>query len=305
MRQGGLGARPRTEAVGRHAAPLDQLDGEAMTAALIESQGAALAALRAARAQIDRAIATATSVMRRPGSRLIYCGAGTSGRIALLDAVELKPTFNWPDERLEVLLAGGAQSFYEAQEGAEDDGISARAALAALNVGSNDVVVGLAASGTTPYVLQAMETARERAATTIGLANNPGAPLLSLVDCPVLLDTGPEILAGSTRLTAGTSQKIALNTFSTGLMVRLGRVYKGYMVDMRATNAKLRLRAVTIVSDIAGCDDDAAQVALDATGYDIKRAVLVAAGATPDLAARLLDETDDDLGASLTQLAGT
>lgn len=304
MRQGGLGARPRTETVGRHAAPLDQLDGEAMTTALIESQGTALAALRAAQTQIDRAIAMAASVMRRSGSRLIYCGAGTSGRIALLDAVELKPTFNWPDERLEVLLAGGAQSFYEAQEGAEDDGGSARAALNALDVSANDVVVGLAASGTTPYVLQAMETARERAATTIGLANNPGAPLLSMVDCPVLLDTGPEILAGSTRLTAGTSQKIALNTFSTGLMVRLGRVYKGYMVDMRATNAKLRVRAVTIVSDIAGCDDDAAQAALDATGYDIKRAVLVAAGATPDMAARLLGEVDGNLGAALTRLAG-
>lgn len=304
MRQGGLGARPRTETVGRHAAPLDQLDGEAMTTALIESQGTALAALRAAQTQIDRAIAMAASVMRRSGSRLIYCGAGTSGRIALLDAVELKPTFNWPDERLEVLLAGGAQSFYEAQEGAEDDGASARAALIALDVSANDVVVGLAASGTTPYVLQAMETARERAATTIGLANNPGAPLLSMVDCPVLLDTGPEILAGSTRLTAGTSQKIALNTFSTGLMVRLGRVYKGYMVDMRATNAKLRVRAVTIVSDIAGCDDDAAQAALDATGYDIKRAVLVAAGATLDMAARLLGEVDGNLGAALTRLAG-
>lgn len=125
-----------------------------------------------------------------------------------------------------------------------------------------------------------------------------------MVDCPVLLDTGPEILAGSTRLTAGTSQKIALNTFSTGLMVRLGRVYKGYMVDMRATNAKLRVRAVTIVSDIAGCDDDAAQAALDATGYDIKRAVLVAAGATPDMAARLLGEVDGNLGAALTRLAG-
>ncbi|MCA1243279.1 N-acetylmuramic acid 6-phosphate etherase [Stappia stellulata] len=294
--------RPQTEALGAAFRNLEDLALGDLAAALVDSQAGALVAMRKALPDLERAIAAALAVLRAPDSRLIYCGAGTSGRVALLDAVELHPTFNWPNERVHVLLAGGVQSLGEAQEGAEDDAAAAARELAALDVSARDVVIGLAASGTTPFVLQAMATARAAGATTIGIANNPGAPLLEAADCPVLLDTGPEALAGSTRLTAGTSQKICLNTFSTAVMMRLGRVYGGHMVDMRATNAKLRKRARAIVADIAGCDEAAARAALQACDQNVKQAILVLKGATPEAAARLLETASGDLRAAVKAL---
>ncbi|SDU45864.1 N-acetylmuramic acid 6-phosphate etherase [Stappia sp. ES.058] len=301
----GSGApRPQTEALGAAFRNLEDLALGDLAAALIDSQAGALAALHKALPDLERAISVALEVLRAPDSRLIYCGAGTSGRVALLDAVELHPTFNWPSERVHVLLAGGVQSLGEAQEGAEDDAASAARALAALDVGPRDVVIGLAASGTTPFVLQAMATARAAGATTIGIANNPGAPLLDAVDGPILLETGPEALAGSTRLTAGTSQKICLNTFSTAVMMRLGRVYGGHMVDMRATNAKLRKRAQAIVADIAGCDAETARQALESCDQNVKQAILVLKGAAPADAARLLDDVSGDLGAAVKAFEG-
>ncbi|WP_037546003.1 N-acetylmuramic acid 6-phosphate etherase [Stappia stellulata] len=291
--------RPQTEALGAAFRNTEELALGDLAGALIDSQAGALAATRKALPDIEHAIRAALEVLRAPDSRLIYCGAGTSGRVALLDAVELHPTFNWPSERVHVLLAGGVQSLGEAQEGAEDDADAAARDLAALQVSARDVVIGLAASGTTPFVLQAMATARAAGATTVGIANNPGAPLLEVVDCPILLETGPEALAGSTRLTAGTSQKICLNTFSTALMMRLGRVYGGHMVDMRATNAKLRKRARAIVADIAGCDEATARRALEACDQNVKQAILVLKGATPEDAARLLKDASGDLGAAV------
>ncbi|WP_349360695.1 N-acetylmuramic acid 6-phosphate etherase [Stappia sp.] len=300
--QGSGAPRPQTESLGADHRDLDDLPLGDLAATLVDSQAAALTAMRHALPDVERAISTALAVLRAPGGRLIYCGAGTSGRVALLDAVELHPTFNWPKDRMHVLLAGGVQSLGEAQEGAEDDAEAAARDLAALKVGRDDVVIGLAASGTTPFVLQAMASARAAGATTIGIANNPGAPLLGAVDCPILLETGPEVLAGSTRLTAGTSQKICLNTFSTAVMMRLGRVYRGHMVDMRATNAKLRKRARAIVADIAGCDEDTAHRALETCNEDVKQAILVLKGATPDAAAALLEKSSGDLRRAVSAL---
>ncbi|UUP19884.1 N-acetylmuramic acid 6-phosphate etherase [Nitratireductor thuwali] len=286
---------------GKH---LDDLDTSALVSTLVESQAHAIGALEKAMPAIDRAIEAALPVLSEESGRLIYCGAGTSGRVALLDAVELGPTFDWPPERMLVLLAGGTENFAAAQEAAEDDTDAARTAVSDAEVGATDVVVGIAASGTTPFVLECMSQARKRGATTIGCANNDGTPLLRSVDWPVLLDTGPEALPGSTRLTAGTSQKILMNVLSTALMVRLGRVYQGRMVSMRVSNSKLAGRAVTMVMDIAGCDEEAARQALEACAYDVKQAILVAEGVTPGEAAALLSRTRQRLDEAIALLKG-
>ncbi|CAH1655468.1 N-acetylmuramic acid 6-phosphate etherase [Chelatococcus asaccharovorans] len=283
---------------------LDELPEAELFDTLLASQAKAVTALEKASTQVQAAISGAFTVLLRPNSRLIYCGAGTSGRVALLDAVELNPTFNWPGERIKVLLAGGEESFFEAQEGAEDDAEAARKALSALEPGVDDVIVGLAASGTTPFVLAVIDMAKAAGATTIGFSNNAHMPLVTAVDFPVLLDTGAEALAGSTRLAAGTSQKIALNIFSTALMVRLGKVYRGRMVDMRVTNRKLQNRAIAMVADIVGCGEDLARQALEKTGFDVKHAVLVARGATPSEAMRALKASDGILSSAVRRMFG-
>src|SRR5262249_47883591 len=159
------------------------------------------------------------------GGRLIYAGAGTSARIGVQDGAELFPTFNWPHEQVAFAIAGGEGALLRAVENAEDSAEGGAARMAELGVGPDDVVIGIAASGNTPYTVAAVKAAKARGALTVGIANNAGTQLLSASDHPILLDTGPEIIAGSTRLKAGTSQKAALNLFSTLLMVRLGRVY--------------------------------------------------------------------------------
>ena len=296
---------PRTEAVDHNAAYLDSLQPPDQFTALLTSQANALAAIAAIRNDLLAAIDAAHPILAGPRSRLVYCGAGTSGRLALLDAVELQPTFTWPPNRIRVLIAGGDASLVTAQEGAEDDVNAARAAMQAINPGRGDVVVGLAASGTTPYVLAALDLARQAGALTIGMANNPATPLLTGVAHPILLDTGPEALPGSTRMAAGTSQKIALNIFSTMLMVRLGKVYQGRMVDMRVTNRKLRLRAITMITDLVGCPEPQAREALETTGYRVKNAILVASGATPQAAEHALEQAAGMLPAAMQALHPT
>lgn len=282
--------RPNTEAQDLDSPFLDSLDDGPLFDTLVDSQAKAVGAVKAAQMQIMDAVSAAAARLEKPHARLVYCGAGTSGRVALLDGVELNPTFNWPDQRLHILVAGGSASIVEAQEGAEDDEAAAASAVGDLDLDEDDVVVGLAASGTTPFVIAALRTASRSGALTIGIANNARTPVLEGVDVPVFLDTGSEALAGSTRLAAGTSQKIALNIFSTALMVRLGKVYRGRMIDMRVTNRKLRGRALGIVRDIVGCDEQIARSALEASDYDVKRAILVARGADPDEAVALLDK---------------
>jgi len=211
------------------------------------------------------------------GGRLVYVGAGTSGRLGLLDSVELPPTFSWPPERAVALLAGGPGALYRAVEGAEDDPDRGAADLAAIDIAATDVVILLAASGSTPYAMGALAAARAAGALTIGIANNPGAPLARDAEFGVVLDTGSELISGSTRLKAGTAQKIALNTFSSALMVRMNKVYGNLMVDLKATNAKLVRRAVQLTMLATGTDEATAKSALEESGYQIKVAIVAIA----------------------------
>ncbi len=264
-----------TESADPRFADLDAWPTLSAVEAMWEGQMAAVAAMRAALPQITLAADAAAERLGDAG-RLIYAGAGTSGRIAAQDGAELGPTFGWPQERLVFAMAGGEAALLNSVEGAEDDAADGAAQMA--SVGPHDVVIGVAASGATPFTLAAIAEARRRGALTIGLANNSGAPLLEAAEFPVLLDTGSEVLAGSTRMKAGTAQKAALNLISTAIMIRLGRVYKGLMVDMQLSNAKLRKRAATMVAGLAGCGEAEAAAALDAGGGRIKLAVLVAMG---------------------------
>jgi N-acetylmuramic acid 6-phosphate etherase len=244
---------------------------------MLENQLAALVAVRLALPQIASAVAAAAARLDATG-RLVYAGAGASGRLAVQDGVELYPTFGWPNERLRYLIAGGEAALVRSVEGAEDELEVGRREAVALAPTAADVFVCVAASGTTQYTRAVQAAARAAGAVTVALANNPAAPLLAEAEFPVLLHTGPEFLAGSTRMTAGTSQKIALNLFSTRLMTELGRVYRGLMVNVVPTNAKLVERSKRIVATLAGATPEAAAAAWDAAGRDVPLAVLMLDG---------------------------
>jgi N-acetylmuramic acid 6-phosphate etherase len=210
----------KTETPSSQHRELDQYPIEKLVAAFADDQLNAVQAVRAAIPAIAKAVEAAVPRIEA-GGRLLYVGAGTSGRLGVLDSVELYPTFSWPHERAVAVLAGGTEAMFKAVEGAEDDREQGARDLLALNPGLDDVVLALAASGTTPYVLGAVEAARKAGALTIGIANNPGSPVTQEAEIGITLDTGHEIISGSTRLKAGTSQKIVLNTISSAIMVRL------------------------------------------------------------------------------------
>jgi N-acetylmuramic acid 6-phosphate etherase len=241
-------------------------------------------AVRTALPQIESAI-EATIARMKGGGRLIYFGAGTSGRLGVLDAAECAPTFNAGDRVLAV-IAGGVRAVTVAVEGAEDDEAQAKKDVADLGVSAADVVMGIAASGMTPYVLSAVTEARRRSALTLGLACNTHVPLSSLVDIAIEVETGPEFLAGSTQMKAATAQKMVLNMVSTLTMVGLGRTYGNLMVDMVVTNKKLADRAVRIVAAATGASPDAASAALDQADRDIKVAIVMLTGACDATTAR-------------------
>ena len=253
---------------------LDRYDTAALVDALIADQAQAAIAVRAAGAQIAQAVDAAVPRLRA-GGRIVYVGAGTSGRLGVLDSVELHPTFSWPRDRAPALLAGGERAMFVAVEGAEDNRAQGAADLRALQPTAQDVVLLLAASGATPYALGAADAARAAGALTVGFVNNPGAPLAAACDIGVLLDTGPELISGSTRLKAGTAQKIALNSFSSSVMVRLNKVYGNLMVDLLATNAKLVQRALRLTVRATGADEAIAQAALAACGSRVKVAIVM------------------------------
>ena len=254
--------------------------------AVVEGQERATAALRASLPALEKAAAGIAERLAL-GGRLIYAGAGTSGRLALQDAAELPPTFGF--ERTVVLLAGGAQAGSRAREGAEDDVSAARLEVDAADVGASDAAIALAASGSTPYTLAALRRAGERGAFTVGIANVPGAPLLEAADVGVLLDTGPEVLAGSTRLAAGTAQKGAVNALSTAVLVRLGGAYENLMVGMQPVNEKLRRRAAGIVREATGAGEADADEALAACEGRVRDAIVtIRLGVSPAEARRRL-----------------
>ena len=265
----------RTEAKSPRYQGLDAWPPREILEALLERQFLALAAVKEVLPAIEKA-AIAASRRLAGGGRLAYAGAGTSGRLAVLDAVELPPTFGWPEARLLLFLAGGEAAMTRAVEAAEDD--RAAGEEAARKLGEEDVLVAVSASGRTPYTVALARAARKRGALTLGIANNAESPLLKAVDHPLFLDTGPEVIAGSTRLAAGTAQKATLNLFSTLVMTRLGRVYDNLMVGMRPTNEKLEQRAIKIVAEAAGVPLKTAQKALKAADNDIPLAVLIARG---------------------------
>lgn len=240
--------------------------------AIIAGQERATAALRDALPALEDAAHGITERLAR-GGRLVYAGAGTSGRLAVQDAAELAPTFGF--DRTLVLLAGGAEAGTRAREGAEDDADEARREVDAAEVGPDDALIGVAASGGTPYTLAAVGRAKERGAFTVGIANAPGAPLLTAARVGVLLDTGPEVLTGSTRMAAGTAQKGALNALSTAVLVRLGGAYGNRMVGMRPVNEKLRRRAIAIVRDATDVGEAEAGAALASCGDRIRDAIVV------------------------------
>lgn len=280
----------RTEQVHPQYTNLDTLPTTELVQAFADDQLNAIQAVRQAAPAIAAAVDAAFPRLER-GGRIVYAGAGTSGRLGVLDATELTPTFSWPAERAVPLIAGGERAIRQAVEGAEDSFDLGVTDVRGANVGPDDILIGVAASGTTPYVLGTLQAAREAGALTIALANNPGAPLLAAAQCTILLDTGPEIISGSTRLKAGTAQKITLNTLSSALMVRLGKVYGNLMVDVKATNTKLEGRAVRLVQHATGTNEDTARQALNEADGSVKTAiVMLELSLRADEADRLLEK---------------
>ncbi|HEY2547560.1 MAG TPA: N-acetylmuramic acid 6-phosphate etherase [Candidatus Acidoferrum sp.] len=248
---------------------------------------------------VARAVDAIVAAMRR-GGRLFYVGAGSSGRMAVLDAAECPPTFGIAPETMRALIAGGRPAVTGAVEGAEDDANSGVVALRLARAGKGDVVVGIAASGTTPYVLGAMEYARGRGATTIAITSNEHMPLAQIADVAINVDIGAEVLTGSTRLKAGTAQKMVLNMLSTAAMVRLGHVYENLMIDAVLTNEKLQDRAVRILVEASGAEVSAAERALRAAGHSMRVAlVMLKLGVTAKAARKKLEEAGGDLRLAL------
>jgi N-acetylmuramic acid 6-phosphate etherase len=264
----------RTESPSEDHPDLDLYPTQDLLLTLVDDQERAARAVRAATPMLALALEAAVPRIAA-GGRLVYVGAGTSGRLGLLDSVELYPTFSWPPERAKALLAGGPPALYRAVEGAEDDAVMGATDLNSLQPSPNDVVLLIAASGGTPYVLGALQAAQASGALTIGFANNPDAPVALRADVGITLDSGSELVSGSTRLKAGTAQKIALNTFSSSLMVKLHKVYGNLMVDVKATNAKLRRRSVALTQTATGASEAEAQAAVEAADGHVKCAVLM------------------------------
>jgi N-acetylmuramic acid 6-phosphate etherase len=244
---------------------------------------------------IARAVDEIAKALRN-GGRLIYAGAGTSGRLAVLDAAECPPTFGVPPRLVRAVIAGGRRALTQAVEGAEDSTTRGKRDLAALRLGKRDVVVGLSASGGTPYVLAALRYARSCGACTIGVTSNRRSPLARLARIVIAPDAGPEAIAGSTRLKAGTAQKLVLNMLSTAAMVRFGCVYDNWMINVALTNRKLRRRGLRILEEATGASASAAAHALRQAGHNLRVAlVMLETGASAGVARRSLDATRGDL----------
>lgn len=293
----------QTELSHPRAQGIDTLPAEEALMILAEGQAEAALAAQKAVPEIARGAKLAADAIQ-VGGRLIYAAAGSSGLMALADALELPGTFGIPHEQVVVLFAGGAAALTHLEGGPEDDAEAARKEVEELGVGAGDCLIGVTASGSTPYPLAAVQAARAAGAATIGIANNEGATLFEHVDVAICLPTPAEVIAGSTRMGAGTAQKIALNMLSTQMAMLLGHVHDGMMVNVVADNIKLRDRAKRMVAAISGTGEATAERALEATDGAIKPAVLIAAGAPgSDEAQRLLEESEGHLRPALERLA--
>ncbi|MEA2979688.1 MAG: N-acetylmuramic acid 6-phosphate etherase [Alphaproteobacteria bacterium] len=293
-----------TEDISPRYVDLDSWSSIEMIEAMYEEQLAAAGAVRGALKAIVAAVDDAAPALKR-GGRLVYAGAGTSGRIGVLDGTELPPTYDWPADRLVFAMAGGLGALLQSVEGAEDNEAEGVRAVTEAGIGADDVVIGIAASGTTPYTIGVLRAASAAGAVTIAVANNPGAPLFEVARHRIMVETGTEVIAGSTRMKAGTAQKIVLNLISTALMVKLGRVYRGLMVHMRARNTKLRRRAEGMVTQIVGCSETDAARLVERSDGDVKTAVLLGFGLSEAGAAEILKRHDGNLRLAINSLQKT
>jgi len=283
---------------------IDLWHAEDIAEALVEGQLAAVAAVQAVHREIALAAAAMQARLEDRG-RLIYVGAGTSGRLAVQDGAELAPTFGWPEDRLVLLLAGGKEALLQSVEGAEDDAEQGIRLIGKHDVGVPDILIAIAASGTTRFTLACLREAKRRGALTLGIANNKASPILEEADYPIFLDTGSEPIAGSTRLKAGTAQKVALNTLSTLLMILLGKVYRGLMVDVRAVNEKLVKRSEDMLIQLTGRTREDARDALSRANGSVKVAVMLLHGCDLESAKQLLSTANDRLGTALQHVGAT
>jgi N-acetylmuramic acid 6-phosphate etherase len=263
-----------TEQIDPRYGHIDTASVEELALLMNQADATVPAAVRGAMSQIVPAIEAVAGRLAR-GGRLLYVGAGTAGRIGVLDASECGPTFSTPPGLVQGIIAGGPNAIVAAREGAEDDVEAGLGFAREHGITADDAVVGIAASGRTPYVLAAVRAARRQGAVTVAVSCNQGTPLSDEAEFPIEVPVGPEVLAGSTRLKAGTAQKLVLNMISTIAMVRLGKTYGNLMVDLRATNGKLRERAVRIVQAATGADRERAEAALQQAGLEVKLAILV------------------------------
>lgn len=283
-----------TESQHEHAAGLHRRAPEDALTALIGAQLGSLAALPRAVPQIAAAAGALATVLAS-GRRMGFAGAGSSGLMALAERLEFSGTFGIPFDVTPMCFAGGAAALLQMHGQCEDDPALAEADLAACGLKAGDALIAVSASGSTPYTLAIARAAKLRGITVVALANVAGSPLLSDSDYPIHLDTGAELLSGSTRMAAATAQKIALNAIAVLIGIRLGHVHDGHMVNLRAENAKLARRAVRIVSQIGGVADGDAQAALERTDGDVKQAILVTGGHSVATARQLLQENDGHL----------
>jgi N-acetylmuramic acid 6-phosphate etherase len=263
-----------TEQANPRTANIDARSTSEILATINDEDSRVAPAVRAELDQISKAVDAIVASLEA-GGRLYYFGAGTSGRLGVLDASEMPPTYGVPPDVVQGYIAGGDRALRTSVEGAEDDTAAGKLIAAEAGVRHGDVVVGLAASGTTPWVLAALAQARRLGAITIGLTCAPGSPLARAVDISIVPVVGPEVISGSSRMKAGTAQKMVLNMLSTATMIRLGKVYGNLMVDVQPTNDKLRRRAVRILRQAAGVDAQTAQTTLERTGYEVKPALVM------------------------------
>ena len=292
---------PATEIADARYVGLDTWQDDAILAALLEGQKRALASVEAAIPALAQAARLAAEKLAA-GGRLVYLGAGSPALISLGDALEIPQTYGVPRDRIVLIFAGGHAITHNLTGVDEDYAEAARRDVAEAAIGPADCVLAISASGSTPYTVAGLEAARAAGAATVGIAGNSGAPLLAAAEVAVLLDAGPEVISGSTRMGAGTAQKAALNMLSTLVGVRLGHVHDGLMVNVIADNEKLRGRAARIVMRITGVDQARAHDALSLSEGAVKPAILIAAGATPAEAGARLGRTGGNLRAALTMI---
>ncbi|WP_084958500.1 N-acetylmuramic acid 6-phosphate etherase [Thermoactinospora rubra] len=283
---------------------IDRLPTEQIARLMNAADAAVPVAVAVAIPAISAAI-DAIAARMEAGGRLLYVGAGTSGRLAVLDASECPPTFGTDPSLVQGVIAGGPEALTRSIEGAEDDAEAGAAEMARLEVGRLDSVVGISASGRAPFVLGAVAEARDRGALTVGLSCNAGAPLSAATEHAIEVVVGPEVVTGSTRLKAGTAQKLVLNMISTISMIRLGRTYGNRMIEVSAMNAKLAERALRMVRDITGADLETSRKALEEAGGQAKVAVvMIEHGLDADAARALLESHGERLGAALEKVNG-